>query len=151
MSKNKPTVFEWMATAVASVKAAMGIIPKKVKLYASRSLEITTTIKEMLNSPVTDIVTTIIPSEWDDHIVAALRGFIERSLPYLTIVDKCESDNLEDMLQCWVTELRKLPEHAQNAMLLKLASLLTAMQDNDALRQRFYDLYVQMQYVDNKG
>jgi hypothetical protein len=151
MSKNKPTVWQWMATAVANVKAAIGIIPKKVKIYVSRSLEITTAIKNVLNNPVTDIITAIIPSTWDDEAVAFIRASIEKALPYLYIVDKCDSDNLEDMLQCWVTELRKMPEHTQNAMLLKLASLLTAMQDKDALRQRLYDLYVQLQYVENKG
>lgn len=145
------TVWEWMKDQLAKVKQFLGIIPKKVREFNSRSLTITTNIKKVLDNPAIDIVTTIIPGTWDDKAVSIFREYLAKALPYLHIVDVCKDhQELDDMLQCWVTELRKLPQHTQNAILHKLAALLTAYQDNESLRMRLYDLYVQMDYIEHK-
>lgn len=126
-------------------------IPNKIREYASKSLEVTTALKNMLNSPVLDIVTALIPGTWDDAIRSAMVAALEKSLPYLQVVDKCkDAATLEEMVLCWLTEVRKMPQHVQNALLMKLAALLTAILDNNDLRQSHYDYYLQLLYSGNK-
>lgn len=150
--KNKKTIWEWMEQAVATIKTIMGIIPKNVKKYATNSLEVTTRLKSVLDNPVVDIITAIVPGNSDDAIVKSMRELVGKAIQFLTIVDNCaDKEDVNEMLLCWADNVRKLHPTLQGAALHKLASLLTAYQDNEALRQRLYDLYVQMMYVDKKG
>lgn len=129
----------------------LGIIPAKVKEYASQSLAITTSIKNFLSSPVADVITALIPGAWDDKLKETVLKALEEVLPYLTIVDTCKDQpDVVSMLNCWITEVRKQPVQVQNALLHKLASLLTAKLDNQELKQNQYDYYIQLLYSGNK-
>lgn len=133
------------------VRSWLGRIPKRVRVLISNSLEVTTAIRKALNSPIAVAITDIIPGEWDNTLRDAILKAIEDTMPYLLIVDTCKQhETTEAMLQCWVTELRKHPKHVQDALLIKLAALLTAIQDNKQLRQNLYDTYTQMQVSGNK-
>ncbi len=127
-------------------------IPADVKIYASQALDVTTKIKKLLDNPVADIITGIIPGTWDDNLKAAVLRALDESLPYLLIVDRCkEHTELPEMISCWVLELKKLPKHTQDALLAKLASLITAYLDKKELRTSHYDLYTQLLYSGMKG
>lgn len=126
-------------------------IPRDVRLYATQSLEITRRIKGILTHPVADIVLAIIPTEWDNIVRDGLVEALNEAVKHLAIVETCKDhENTNEMLLCWVEELKKLPKHAQNAMLHKLASLLTALQHGKELKQSLYDTYTQIAYVNSK-
>lgn len=134
-----------------AIREFFGALPAKIKTIAAQSLQVTTAIKSILSNPVADVVTAIIPGDWDDALKATVLQAIEKALPYLQIVDNCKHHtNVEDMLKCWVAEVAKLPKHAQNAMLHKLASLLMAQMHNNELKQSLYDYYQQAYYSSQK-
>lgn len=133
------------------IKAWWNGIPESIRVIAAKSLQITTGIKAVLANPAADIITAIIPGTWDDTLKAQVLAAIEKALPYLQIVDACKHHtSTEDMLRCWVQEVSKLPKHAQNAMLAKLAALVMAQLHNNELKQALYDYYQQAYYSSNK-
>lgn len=134
-----------------AIREFFGALPSQIKVIASQSLQVTTALKLILDNPVADVVTTIIPGDWDEKLKASVLQAIEKALPYLQIVDTCKHHtDVNDMLKCWVVEVSKLPRHAQNAMLQKLASLLMAQMHNNELKQSLYDYYQQAYYSSQK-
>lgn len=133
------------------IKAWWNGIPDNIRIVASRSMQITTGIKAVLSNPLADVVTAIIPGDWDDKLKEQALAAINKVLPYLSIVDACKHHtSTEEMLKCWVAEIAKLPKHAQNAMIAKLAALLMAEFHNNALKQSLYDYYQQTYYSSQK-
>lgn len=129
----------------------LNVIPAKVREIASRSLHITTAIKTILDNPATDILTAIIPGTWDDKLKQIAVNALNEAIPYLQVVDKCKQHTeIGPMLQCWIEEVQQMPKHARNAMLHKLAALLTSIMDGSERKQNEYDYYIQMLYSSNK-
>lgn len=150
MKKNH-TVWQWMKDQVAKVKSILGIIPKKIRMYNAQSLEITRNLKKWVDSPAAIAITSIIPTQWDDNARQLFSDYLKQALLYLQIIADCnEHENVEDMVMCWADKIKEFPPDARNALYIKLASLLTRFQDSEQLRQRLYDLYAQMDYVDSK-
>lgn len=139
-----------MKKVIAAIAKFLGLIPKKIKIAASRSLEITNRIKKALEHPVSDIITMIIPGDWDDNLKKVILQYLNQAIPYLKVVDNCKEKDGEDMIICWIDELKKMPKETQDALLIKLASLLTAYQDGKKLKQSLYDYFTQHIYTANK-
>lgn len=126
-------------------------IPRDVRVYATQALEVTSRIKGILTHPVADILLAIVPTDWDKIVRDGIVEALNEAVKHLAIVETCAAHtDTNEMLLCWVAELRKLPKHAQNAMLHKLASLLTALQHGKELKQSLYDTYTQITYVHSK-
>lgn len=137
-------IFSWVKSLFAS-------IPKEIREYASQSLEITTNIQKFLESPIADIVTGIIPGTWDDKLKDLAVKYLAEAIPCLTIVDECQSDDPQEMIKCWVTKLGEYKPDVRNALLFKLATILTDKFDKDeTLKQSFYALAVQANYAHGK-
>lgn len=133
------------------LRGLLTVIPAKVKIIVSESLQVTTAIKNILNNPVADVITAIIPGDWDDKLKATVLEAIEKVLPELMAVDACKHHTeLLPMLECWIDQVRAMPKHLQNATLAKLAALLAAIRDTRGLKQNEYDYYVQLLYSSNK-
>ncbi len=69
------------------IREWLGVVPKKIREYSSRSLEITSKIKNLLGGPLGDAVVNIIPGTWDDSVRTLLLGYLNEAIPYLQIVD----------------------------------------------------------------
>lgn len=136
-------VFAW-------VRALFNQIPKEIRIYASQALDITTRIKVILDNPVADIITAIIPGDWDDKAKELALKYINEAIPYLTIVDECQNDDPEKMIRCWIEKLGQYKPDVQKALLFQLAMLLTAKFDNDELKHSFYALAVQANFAHGK-
>ena len=123
-------------------------VPDDVRKYAETSLEITYKLKQILQSPVADVLTAIIPSTIDDNAKKQMITYIDKVLPYLIIVDDCKNKgDVSAMIACWVQHLAKHPAHTRNALLIKFAALLTAMQHGEEYKQSLYDAAVQLEYT----
>ena len=105
----------------------------------------------MLNSPVVDILTTIIPGQVDNIIKNQLVSALDKAIEALSIADACKScTDINTKLTCFVSELKKLHPNLQDAVLQKLASLIAAHLHNNKLQQCFYDLFTQSKYTSLK-
>jgi hypothetical protein len=127
-------------------------IPHEVREAVSNSLAVTTAIKKFMDGPVPDILTAIIPGDWDDELKKLIREKLSQVMPYLIIVDNCKQyEDLEALMLCWIDQVKKQPKEVQDALMHKLAALLTAYQHGKAEKQSFYDFAVQLQYTHNRN
>ena len=110
----------------------MGWIPRELKQHAETALSVTRLLKNVLQSPVADIIVAIIPTDIDDEI----RNKIVSAL------DKFGRTNIENIPHS--------AEHIQKAILIKIASIILSELDDNNLKESTYDLVVQATYSNAK-
>lgn len=116
------------------------------------ALKITTELKQVLVSPVADIVLAIIPGDIDKAIRAQLINALNKVLEALTIASNCRQyTDVNEKLKCFTDQLRQHDPHLQDAILQKMASLLAGHIDGQRMRQSLYDLYTQAKYSASKN
>ena len=142
-------LFKKISAIFQTILAAVtGSIPKELRDFSDKSLQVTYGIKKVLENPVADVITAIIPGDFDDKLRKQILVHINNTLPYLIIVSECkDKGDVNEMLKCWVEKLRQQPAHTRNALLIKFAALLTAAQDGNKLKQSLYDYAVQAEYT----
>lgn len=133
------------------IRGVLNLIPHHIREYAAHSLHVTTEIKRVLNSTGAIVLVSLIPGTADDRLRELLLKAIDKATPYLQIVDLCDKEaDLEAKVNCWVMQLRLYSPHVQNALLAKFAALLTAIMDDNELRQSSYDYAIQLLYTASK-
>lgn len=134
--------------ASAKIKNFIGNISKQVLQYTEISLRVTEAIKNFLSSPVADIITAIIPGDLDNVLKAQLESAIDYVIAFLITAKDCNAEGLplEQKLICIVEHVKNQPPAAQEALLSKMASLITRHLDNQEQKQHIYDSIVQLQY-----
>ena len=122
-----------------------------IDAHVDTALHITTEIKNILASPVADIVTSIIPGNVDDMIRTQLLLALDKAIQALNIADACKQyTDINDKLKCFVLQLQQKDPQLQDALLQKLASLVAGHLDGQRLKQYLYDLYTQAKYSSSK-
>ncbi len=122
-----------------------------VDQHVDTALAITATLKNLLASPVADMITAIIPGQADDHVKELLIAGLQNAIEVLSIADTCKlHTDMNDKLKCFMLQLGQREPQLQETILQKLASLLTAHLDGQRLRQHFYDLFTQAKYTAGK-
>ena len=122
-----------------------------IDAHIDTALQIATGIKNLLASPVADIVTDIIPGNIDDAVRTQLLLALDKAIQALTIADTCKQClDINDKLKCFVQQLKQHDPQLQDALLQKLASLVAGHLDGLRLKQYLYDLYTQAKYSTTK-
>lgn len=115
--------------------------------HIDTALKITTAIQKALKSPGAIIATALIPGDIDNTARQELIKILQIVVPTLSIVDTCKGQTtFQSLMQCFVLNLKKQDPELQQAILQKLAALITNKLDNSKLDQNLYDLFVQAQY-----
>jgi len=137
-----------MATKIKSkLKALLGQLDNFIDAHIHTALRLTRAMKDILGSPVADIITLLIPGNADDVLKDKLVNALSKAIDALTIAEQCQQHtDLNEKLKCFMQQLQLRDPHLQDALLLKLASLLTSHLDGRRLKQSLYDLYTQAQY-----
>ena len=135
----------------AKIKSFLRKIEMEVFNHASIALSVTTGLKKFLTGTAGDILTVVIPGELDnllkDKVVAALNY----AIPLLDGFNDCsKEDSLERKLSCVVDFLKSKYPDAADALLMKLAALITNYLHGGKLQQHQYDVAAQIQYTLNK-
>jgi hypothetical protein len=138
-------------TIKGKLKALLGDFDHFIDGHIDTALMVTTGIKQALSSPVADLITSLIPGNLDNVIKDRLVSALDKAIDALTIVDQCKQyTNVNDKLKCFISQLQQRDPHLQDALLLKLASLLVSELDGQKLKQTLYDLYTQAKYATTK-
>lgn len=117
-----------IANVFRSIFNAVEDIDEDLREYAEKALQITTAIKQAINSPYAEIALSVIPGDWD----TATRNAISATL---------------DIINGWLgEELKDMHPKKQNAMLIMIASKITADLDGNKLLDNQYDSVVQSIY-----
>jgi hypothetical protein len=133
------------------IKNQLKVLLRQFDNYAEAhidtALKITAELKNILSSPVADIITAIIPGGIDDAIRKQIINALDKVLEALTIADNCKQyTDVNDKLKCFVAQIKLRDPQLQDAILQKLASLLAGNLDGQRLKQSLYDLYTQAKY-----
>lgn len=131
----------------SKIKSILRKFDKEVEEHVDTALLVTTSIKKFLRSPVSDIINAIIPGQIDDLIRAKLLVILPYAIDTLTIIDHCkDAKTLNEKAACYIDQLKKVDPALQEAILHKLAAIITRELDGNKLAQSVYDLFVQAQY-----
>jgi hypothetical protein len=122
-----------------------------VDVHIDTALQITTALKNVLSSPVANIVSAIIPGNTNDVLRQQLIAGLNVAIEALTIADNCKQYSvLNDKLNCFLQQLKTRDPQLQDALLQKLASLLASHLDGGRMKQSIYDLFTQAKYAASK-
>jgi len=126
------------------VKKILTFLDEEILGHIDVALKVTTAIQKFLISPVSDIVTALIPGQIDDTIKAKLIPILQTVVPTLAIMDSCKTKTtFEQQLSCFITNLKAQDPDLQQAILNKMAALITAKLHDQKLAQNIYDLLTQ--------
>jgi hypothetical protein len=116
--------------------------------HVTTALQITSALKSILSSPAADILTAIIPGDLDNVLKQQAVAALAKIADALTIADTCrQCKSGEEKIKCFVAQLQQHDPHLQDALLLKVASLLAGYLDGQRLKQSLYDMYTQAKYT----
>src|SRR4051812_26717889 len=98
--------------------------------HIDTALKITSGLKRLLSSPVADVVTALIPGNIDNAIKDKLITALNKAVEALNIAEQCRQySDVNEKLKCFIEQLQLRDPQLQDAVLLKLASLLTSQLD----------------------
>lgn len=136
----------------SSIKTLLRKFDNYVDAHIETALKLTSALKDIIASPVGDIVTVIIPGDLDNRIRMQLIDALDKSIASLSIIESCKQQTeLNEKLKCFVAQLQEHEPHLQEAILHKLASLVAGHLDGARLEQNLYDLYTQAKYSAGKN
>lgn len=115
------------------------------------ALKVTTALKYFLDSPIAQILTAVIPTDVDEIIRKKVVYGLSIAVDTLNVVDACKgTQGMEEKVQCFLSEIRKREPALQDAILHKVASIITATLDDNKKSQHVYDLLVQATFSAKK-
>ncbi|MCW3467635.1 hypothetical protein [Chitinophaga nivalis] len=133
------------------IKWALQQFDQFIDRYAEESLRITRLIKSALESPMVNILETIIPGDADTIFKHKVLQALETGIDTLSIVNTCrQQPSLEEKLICFTRELRNVPAPMQEAVLQKLQSTILRELDGNTKKQHLYDLFSQAKFSSKK-
>jgi hypothetical protein len=103
------------------IKAVFEHIPADVKTAIHIGVQVTENIKLFIESPVADVLTTIIPGDVDDKIKALLRAKLPEIVLQLKLADSCMQSAPNEVMQCALATLQNMPGGYKKAFLHNLS------------------------------
>jgi hypothetical protein len=113
------------------IKRLLDGIPDDIQKYAAIALKVTTKAKQIIDSGMVITITELTAMIEDDIARATVSACLEG-------------------LNEWLTSLAHAKPKVRNAMLIKLASEITACLDNNEMQEHMYDVAVQNVYSAQK-
>jgi len=93
--------------------------------FVSPSVEIVENIKRLVDSPLTDILTGLIPGTLDDHIKNKLRQKLPEVLKILRISDEClKLQAADEIILCAIRNLKSYTPDGRAAAYHSIAAML---------------------------
>ena len=116
--------------------------------HVQPSIETVQKIKELINSPLVDVLTAIIPGDADDKLKDWIRANIGKALNVLNITaDITNQPTIELQLQKLLEYLKTLSPSMQKGVLMRLASeMAISSGGRENVKGHAVDLLVQLQY-----
>jgi hypothetical protein len=133
------------------VRGILRKVEKAVLDNAAIALSITKTIQGFLDTGIVDMAVLLTNTKADDAALVHVKNALLVAIDTLGLVDKCK-DAATDKLKiaCLVEGLMKLSPKMRNSVLIKLASIITAILSGDTEKESFYDAVTQAVYTAEK-
>lgn len=117
------------------------------------SIQMVEKLKEAVDSPLADVLVTLTPTGIDDSALHALRYYLSRAITVLQITKNCiDKTKPEDIILCFVEEVKKLSPEMRKGIWLRLASLMAKEKSGRVdVKGVNVDTLVQMHYMQIKN
>lgn len=114
------------------------------------ALNITNTLKELVNNPIVKTIADLTPTQIDNLILGEAGKFLTNAaikLNMLSIVINPKTDEeRKEAIMDIVAILKNLTSEHRDAFLFKLGSLITKLYDNGRFNNHMYDLAQQVNF-----
>jgi hypothetical protein len=111
-----------------SFKKLFNKFPAQLKTAVNIGITVTENIKKFTDSPVTDVLTVIIPGNIDDRIKQILRVGLPVLLAELKLADSClNKEDPQQVTTCAISFLNSLDKHIKDAFLHNLSVLVAQL------------------------
>lgn len=108
------------------IKLFFNGIPAHLKAAVHIGVAVTENIKLFVDSPVTDIITALIPGDVDDKVKNLIRTALPGILIQLKLADKCANENdPQKTTTCAIKIIQELKGDIKNAFLHNLSILIS--------------------------
>lgn len=133
------------------IKTIINKVDKFVDTAANNALDITARLKPLLDSPLGAVLTEIIPGTWDNELRTKASDLLGTIVSGLTVSKTIAAEpDLTKKIQLFMCEIATQHPEYQEALLFKIASLLTKYLHGDKLSDSEYDLITQAKYISKK-
>ena len=117
-----------------------GKVDDAVKQYAGYALNISTNIKSILDSPVGDLVTAIIPGSWDNELKDKASKALAITVDALGLTKGiAEESDLNMKIKMFMSGLSDRSPEFKESQLKKVMDLLTKYMDGGRLKDHEYE------------
>ncbi|MGY4539620.1 hypothetical protein ACVW0P_004056 [Mucilaginibacter sp. UYNi724] len=108
-----------------TIQSLFNKFPSEIRSAVHIAVTVTENVKRFVDSPVSDILTTLIPGDIDDKIKQSLRSALPVILTNLKLADKCgELTDSEEIIKCAVKTLQGLDSNVKSAYLHNLSVMI---------------------------
>ena len=115
------------------------------------SIKMVEKLKSLIDSPIADVLVKLTPTGIDDTALTALRFYLSKAILTLQLTACLDKEKPEDVIICFVNEVKKLSPEMQKGIWLRLASLMTKEKSGrDDVKGVHVDTLVQMHYLQMK-
>jgi ADP-dependent phosphofructokinase/glucokinase len=119
-------MLKFIKNLIEKIKVLFGALPAELKVAIALGATIVENIKKVIDSPVVDVLTAIIPGGTDDAIVAAIRAALPNILQSLHLADaEMDANDPEAIIQTAIQCLSEVTDgDVKNAILHSLSIML---------------------------
>jgi len=136
---------------MGKIKSLFKKVDKFLDDNINTALAVSTAIRSFFYNPVFDVLVAISKTQVDNILLDKVRQALSVAVDSLAIVNTCKQyTSLEEKLQCFITEVKKLAPDLQQAILVKLAQLVASQIDGNRYKQSVYDALVQGKFTIEK-
>ena len=122
-----------------------------VREYAGYALEISSNLKVMLDSPLGELVTAIIPGSWDDNLKAKGSSALGKAIDVLALTtDIANEPDLEKKLKMFTEALADKSPEFRESQLKKIMDLITKYMDGEKLKDHEYEAITMANFISVK-
>ncbi len=117
-----------------AIQSVFNILPPALKTAIHIGVTVTENIKNFVDSPLADVLTTVIPGDIDDKVMQILSTELPQLLSALKLADQCgESADSSQILKCAIQNLQNLDNNTKSAFLHNISVLITQLVADDKL------------------
>lgn len=128
-------------------------LPNWVKRVTPQIFAVTSAIRRIVetadtwvNSPTADLITEIIPADWDDKLKEDIKDWLAKALPIVVKMEDCCGD-LNCMIKVYLESLKPETDKGAKAKYMALGSTMLNVSDDGKMKDNKYDTLAQMAYT----
>lgn len=136
----------------AFVRKALGTIFDEFRKHSEAAVKVTANIKKFVESPITDVVTTLIPGDVDDAIAAKLRVVLPQVLQKVAIMHGIlkENETNADVIENIIANLKEINPDARVSFWVLFSGELNKALSDGKLELAEAFILAQMAYLELK-